>query len=149
MVRATVTVDGEAVGRINAGLLIYLGVSPTDGEEVSRHLAGRLVALRIFPDSRGKMNRSLLDIGGDALVVSQFTLFADTRRGHRPALTGAAGSERGRQLYELFADELRRLGVSRVNRGQFGAHMVVDALNDGPVTIVATSSEAPWQADCG
>lgn len=134
---------------IRSGLVIYLGVAPTDEPEVARHFAERLAQLRIFPDAAGKMNRSLLDAGGEALVVSQFTLFADARRGHRPAFTAAASPDHGQKLYQLFSEELRRLGVSRVSHGQFGAHMLVDSVNDGPVTIVATSSEAPWSADCG
>ena len=149
VLRAQVTVDGDLVGAIWAGLLIYLGVAPADAPEVARHLAERLAQLRVFPDSGGRMNRSLLDAGGEALVVSQFTLFADSRRGHRPAFTAAAGPERGRELCQLFGDELRRLGIARVSAGQFGAHMLVESVNDGPVTIVTTSSEAPWAADCG
>ncbi|MGC2193003.1 MAG: D-aminoacyl-tRNA deacylase [Candidatus Dormiibacterota bacterium] len=147
--RARVTVDGELIAAIKTGLVIYLGVAPSDEPEVARHFAERLARLRMFPDAEGKMNRSLLEVGGEALVVSQFTLFADTRRGHRPAFTAVAGPERGRELYQLFGEELRRLGVVRVSQGQFGAHMLVDSVNDGPVTIVATSSEAPWSADCG
>ncbi len=147
--RARVTVDGELIAAIRGGLAIYLGVGPTDEPAVARHFAGRLVELRIFPDAAGKMNKSLLAVGGEVLVVSQFTLFADTRRGHRPAFTAAADPERGLELYRLFIDELRRLGVVRVSQGQFGAHMLVDSVNDGPVTIVAATSEAPWLADCG
>lgn len=147
--QARVTVDEKLVAAISTGLLIYLGVAPSDSPDVARHFAGRLAELRIFPDANGKMNLSLLDAGGEALVVSQFTLFADTSRGHRPAFTSAAGPERGLELYQLFSDELRRLGVSRVGHGQFGSHMLVDSVNDGPTTIVATSSEAPWLADCG
>jgi D-aminoacyl-tRNA deacylase len=95
------------------------------------------------------MNLSLLECGGQALVVSQFTLFADNRRGHRPAFTAAAQPDRARLLCQLFGEELRRLGVVRVSEGRFGAHMVVRSENDGPVTIVATSAEEPWAADCG
>lgn len=149
VVRAQVTVENTLVAAIQSGLLIYLGVAPTDDPPVAQHLAERLARLRIFPDLTGKMNRSLLDVDGEALVVSQFTLFADTRRGHRPAFSGAADSARGLQLYQLFADELRRQGVGRVSQGQFGSHMLVESVNDGPVTVVATSSEAPWSADCG
>lgn len=147
--RAQVIVDGEVVGAIGTGLLIYLGVAPEDDPAVASHLAKRLVQLRIFSDANGRMNRSLLDTGGAALVVSQFTLFADSRRGHRPAFTSAAGPDRGRELCQLFGEELRRLGVEQVSAGRFGAHMLVDSVNDGPVTIVASSSEAPWSADCG
>jgi D-tyrosyl-tRNA(Tyr) deacylase len=146
---AEVKVGADLVGAIDAGLLIYLGVAPNDTPEVARHLAGRLAQLRIFADSGGKMNLSLLDGAGQALVVSQFTLFADNRRGHRPAFTAAAPPDQGRQLCELFAEELRHLGVVHVSEGRFGAHMVVSSTNAGPVTIVATSAEEPWAADCG
>jgi D-tyrosyl-tRNA(Tyr) deacylase len=146
---AEVKVGTDVVGAIDAGLLIYLGVAPTDSPEVARHLATRLAQLRIFPDSEGRMNLSLLDSGGGALVVSQFTLFADSRRGHRPAFTAAAPPEQGRELCHLFGEELRHLGVVQVSEGRFGAHMVVSSVNDGPVTIVTTSAEEPWAADCG
>ena len=146
---AEVRIGAEIVGAIDAGLLIYLGVAPRDSAEVARHLAARLAQLRIFPDAEGRMNHSLLECGGQALVVSQFTLFADSRRGHRPAFTAAAQPEQGRRLCQLFGEELRRLGVVRVSEGRFGAHMVVNSANDGPVTIVATSAEEPWAADCG
>jgi len=147
--RARVTVDGELVAAIRTGLVIYLGVALSDDSDVAGHFAGRLAKLRIFPDGDGKMNRSLLEIAGEALVVSQFTLFAETGRGHRPAFTAAAGRDRGLDLYQTFGEELRRLGVARVSQGRFGAHMLVDSVNDGPVTIVATSAESPWSADCG
>ena len=149
MTRARVTVDGELVAAIRTGLVIYLGVALSDDSDVAGHFAGRLAKLRIFPDGDGKMNRSLLEIAGEALVVSQFTLFAETGRGHRPAFTAAAGRDRGLDLYQTFGEELRRLGVARVSQGRFGAHMLVDSVNDGPVTIVATSAESPWSADCG
>jgi D-tyrosyl-tRNA(Tyr) deacylase len=147
--RARITVDGELVAAIRTGLVIYLGVAPNDDSVVAGHFAGRLAKLRIFPDGDGKMNRSLLDLAGEALVVSQFTLFADTRRGHRPEFTAAAGPDHARDLYRIFGEELRRVGVARVSQGKFGAHMLVDSVNDGPVTIVATSGESPWSADCG
>lgn len=147
--QARVTVDGELVAAIRTGLVIYLGVARNDDSAVAGHFAGRLAKLRIFPDGEGKMNRSLLDVAGEALVVSQFTLFADTRRGHRPAFASAAGPDHGQDLYQTFGEELRRLGVARVSQGRFGAHMLVDSVNDGPVTIVATSAESPWSADCG
>jgi D-aminoacyl-tRNA deacylase len=146
---AEVRVGADIVAAIDSGLLIYLGVAPTDSPEVAHHLAARLAQLRIFPDGEGRMNLSLLDCGGQALVVSQFTLFADNRRGHRPAFTAAAQPEQARQLCQLFGEELRRLGVGRVSEGRFGAHMVVSSANDGPVTIVASSAEEPWPADCG
>ncbi|MGA8428138.1 MAG: D-aminoacyl-tRNA deacylase [Candidatus Dormiibacterota bacterium] len=146
---AEVKVGADIIAGIDSGLLIYLGVAPTDSPEVAHHLAARLAQLRIFPDAEGRMNLSLLDCRGQALVVSQFTLFADNRRGHRPAFTAAGQPEQARRLCQLFGEELRRLGVSRVSEGRFGAHMVVSSANDGPVTIVASSAEEPWPADCG
>jgi D-tyrosyl-tRNA(Tyr) deacylase len=147
--QAHVSVQGEVVGRIGPGLLIYLGVAPRDSASVAAHLAQRLAQLRIFPDSRGRMNHSLLESRGSALVVSQFTLFADNRHGHRPAFTSAAPPELARDLFPAFTAQLRSLGVEEVCEGEFGAHMVVESVNDGPVTIVATSAEAAWTADCG
>jgi D-tyrosyl-tRNA(Tyr) deacylase len=147
--RAQVTVDGEVVGSIRTGLLIYLGVAPLDTAEVADHLAQRLVRMRIFSDAQGKMNHGLLDRNGSALVVSQFTLFADNRRGHRPAFTDAGPAELARDLCRVFVAQLRLLGVADVQEGQFGSHMAVESVNDGPVTIVATSAEVPWSADCG
>ncbi|MGH7692262.1 MAG: D-aminoacyl-tRNA deacylase [Candidatus Dormibacteria bacterium] len=147
--RARVTVEGELVGEIGSGVLIYLGVAPADDAAVATRLAERLVRLRIFADAAGRMNRSLLETGGEALLVSQFTLFADSRRGHRPAFTSAARPEHARELCDRFGEELRRLGVIRTSQGRFGAHMVVESVNDGPVTIVVSSAEIPWDADCG
>ena len=149
MARARVTVGGDHVGEVGDGLLIYLGVAPTDTPDVARHLAGRLARLRLFPDTNGQMNRSVLDSGGQALVVSQFTLFADSRRGHRPDFKSAATREQAQSLCQMLVEQLRLLGVSLVSEGRFGAHMVVESVNDGPVTIVVTSSEDPWPADCG
>ncbi|HVC38711.1 MAG TPA: D-aminoacyl-tRNA deacylase [Candidatus Dormibacteraeota bacterium] len=146
---ARVRVAGAVVGEIELGLLIYLGIAPSDSPEVGRRLALRLAQLRIFPDAHGRMNHSLLEVGGQALVVSQFTLFADSRRGHRPSFAGAAPAAEGSRLCQLFGDQLRELGISRVSEGIFGSHMVVEAVNDGPVTIVLTSSEVPWPADAG
>jgi D-tyrosyl-tRNA(Tyr) deacylase len=105
--------------------------------------------MRIFPDEGRRMNRSLLEVGGAALVVSQFTLFGDLRRGHRPSFVSAASPEPGRSLCGSFAKELRSLGVECVREGSFGAHMLVEAANDGPVTIVASLDEPPWEAACG
>jgi D-tyrosyl-tRNA(Tyr) deacylase len=105
--------------------------------------------MRVFPDQDDRMNRSLLDGHGAALIVSQFTLFADLTGGHRPSFMGAGGPELGRELCAALAEELRTLGVSTVAEGRFGADMQVASVNDGPVTIVATTGEGPWQADCG
>ena len=132
--QASVTVDGEAIGEIGPGLLILVCAMQGDGEEQARKLAAKISKLRIFQDDAGKMNRSVLDTGGAALVVSQFTLAADTRSGNRPGFSTAAAPEDGNRLYEYFADQLAQLGVP-VARGRFGADMKVALINDGPVTI--------------
>ncbi|MGH7610482.1 MAG: D-aminoacyl-tRNA deacylase [Candidatus Dormibacteria bacterium] len=149
VVAAQVAVDDQPVAEIGPGLLIYLAVGPGDDLATAEHLAARLCSLRIFPDQSGRMNRSVLESQGQALVISQFTLYADSRRGHRPSFLGAAPPEGARDLCRILAEELRRLGVGHVAEGSFGAHMRVSAVNDGPVTIVATSGEGPWDADCG
>jgi D-tyrosyl-tRNA(Tyr) deacylase len=124
------------VGSIGAGLLVLLGVAPTDGEAEVAWLADKLVNLRIFRDEADKMNRSVLDVDGEALVVSQFTLYGDTRKGRRPSFVGAAGPELAEPLYERFCDALRAAGVRAVARGRFGADMDVALVNQGPVTLV-------------
>lgn len=129
-----VSVDGEPVAQIGAGLVILVGVGPDDGEEQARYLAEKIANLRIFEDSEGKLNLSLLDVGGEALVVSQFTLYADTRKGRRPSFTAAAPPEFASPLVDRFAGMLRDLGVA-TQSGAFGAHMLVEIHNDGPVTI--------------
>ena len=131
---ARVRVDGEVVGEIGPGLVILLGVGPDDDEAVTDALARRATELRIFDDAEGRTNLSLLDVGGEALVVSQFTLYADTRRGRRPGFTGAAAPELAERLYLRFAETLRSIGV-RVATGRFGAVMAVELVNDGPFTI--------------
>ena len=131
---AEVRVDREVVGTIGIGLVILLGVGPDDGEGTADDLAHKTAELRIFRDEEGRTNRSLLDIGGEALVVSQFTLYADTRRGRRPGFTGGARPELAEPVYLRFADALRGLGVAVVT-GRFGAEMAVDLVNDGPFTI--------------
>lgn len=128
-------VGGEVVGEIGPGLCVLLGVSRDDGEAEAAALAGKVARLRIFENEDGKFDRSLLDVGGAALVVSQFTLIADTRKGNRPSFAAAAPPEQAEPLYERFAAELRALGVS-VGTGVFGARMEVELVNDGPVTIV-------------
>lgn len=133
--RASVTVDQRMVGAIDAGLLVLLGVAPEDGEAEIRWLAAKLATLRIFPDDEGRMNRSLLDCGGEALVVSQFTLYGSVRKGRRPSFVGAARPELAEPLYERFCDVLGEQGVS-VARGEFGADMEVALVNHGPVTLV-------------
>jgi D-tyrosyl-tRNA(Tyr) deacylase len=137
---ARVRVGEEVVGEIGPGLVILLGVGPEDGEGTADELARKAAELRIFRDDDGRTNRSLLDIGGDALVVSQFTLYADTRRGRRPGFTGAATPELAERLYLRFAESLRRLGVT-VATGRFGAEMAVELVNDGPFTIWLDTAE--------
>jgi D-aminoacyl-tRNA deacylase len=146
--RASVEVAGEQVGAIEAGLCILLSIGPEDDEEVARRFAGRIATLRIFPDADRHMNLDLAAAGGAALVVSQFTLHADTSRGHRPSFIRAAAPERAARLYESFVAALRDLGFT-VATGRFGAHMDVDLVNDGPVTLVLSSSEPAWPADAG
>jgi D-tyrosyl-tRNA(Tyr) deacylase len=132
---ARVVVDGEVVGEIGAGLCVLLGVSRTDGEGEAERLAGRIARLRVFENDQGRFDRSLLDIGGEALVVSQFTLIADTAKGNRPSFTNAASPEQAEPLYEALCAALRELGV-HVAIGRFGSRMAVELVNDGPVTIV-------------
>ena len=122
-------------GEIGRGLCILLGVARRDGEEEAQRLAGKIARLRIFPDDDGRFDRSVLDIAGAALVVSQFTLIADTAKGNRPSFAGAALPEQAEPLYERFAAGLRELGVA-VETGVFGARMEIELVNDGPVTIV-------------
>ena len=131
---ARVIVAGHAIAEIGKGLVILLGIGPGDGEQQARLLAEKVVNLRIFEDEQGKMNRSVLEVGGQVIVVSQFTLYADTRRGRRPSFTDAALPEIARPLVERFAELLRELNVP-TQTGEFGAHMLVEIGNDGPVTI--------------
>ena len=131
---ASVSVGGKVIGRTGPGLLVLVCAMRGDGDEAARKMAAKVAKLRIFPDEAGRMNRSALDIGGGALVVSQFTLAADTSRGNRPGFSAAAGPREGARLYELFAAELAGQGVP-VETGEFGAQMQVALLNDGPVTI--------------
>jgi len=133
--RARVFVDGEAVAEIGAGLCVLVGVAEEDGEGDAIRLADKVAHLRIFENEHGKFDLSLLDTGGDALVVSQFTLIADTAKGNRPSFSRAAPPERAQPLYEAFCDVLEAEGVD-VSRGVFAARMEVELLNDGPVTIV-------------
>jgi D-tyrosyl-tRNA(Tyr) deacylase len=129
-----VTVGGRTVAEIGPGLVILLGIGPDDNEEQANYLADKITNLRIFEDQGGKMNQSLLDVGGEAIVVSQFTLYADTRKGRRPSFTGAAPTEIAHPLVERFVELLNNKGVA-TQSGEFGAHMLVEIANDGPVTI--------------
>lgn len=136
-----VRVDGVLVGRLDPapGLVVLVGVGPEDTAAEARLLAEKLANLRIFADDVGKINRSLLDVGGGALVISQFTLFADVRRGRRPGFTGAAPPEVAAPLVERVMEELSALGVA-VQGGRFGAHMAVELVNDGPFTLTLDTS---------
>ena len=138
--RAAVTVDGRVAGKTGAGLLILLGVGKTDNAESASYLAEKIANLRIFSDEAGKMNLSVLDTGGSALVVSQFTLYGDTRGGRRPSYIQAAPPEEASCLYEEFVRSMRSFGV-RVETGVFQAHMQVELVNDGPVTILLDSEK--------
>jgi len=135
VLRARVVVGGETVGAIGTGLCVLLGVAADDTTSEAERLAGKLARLRIFENQAGKFDQSLLDVGGGALVVSQFTLIADTGKGNRPSFSGAAPPEQAEPLYEEFCDGLRGLGIG-VETGVFGARMQVELLNDGPVTLV-------------
>lgn len=130
----SVSVDGSVLSEIGLGYIILLGVGPDDNEEKAAALARKIALLRIFEDEQGKINKSILDVGGEAIVVSQFTLFADTRKGNRPSFVGAAPPEMARALVDRFTTLLAEQGVP-TGSGEFGAHMVVDIRNDGPVTI--------------
>jgi D-tyrosyl-tRNA(Tyr) deacylase len=138
--RASVSVDNEVLGEIGPGLVVLLGVGEGDGENEARLLAQKIANLRIFADAESKFNLSALDVGAEMLVVSQFTLFADTRKGRRPSFTNAARPEIAEPLVQRFCAELRGLGF-RVAEGRFGAHMLVEIHNDGPVTIVMDTDE--------
>jgi D-tyrosyl-tRNA(Tyr) deacylase len=133
--RARVVVDSTVAGEIGAGLCVLLGVADTDDQDAAERLAGRVARLRIFENDQGRFDRSVLDTGGDALVVSQFTLIADTAKGNRPSFGHAARPELAEPLYERFCAALEAEGV-QVARGVFGARMAVELVNDGPVTIV-------------
>ena len=137
---ASVTIDGEVVGKIGQGFLILLGVGPGDDEATCRYLAEKALGLRIFKDENDKMNLGLADIGGEVLVVSQFTLYGNCRKGRRPNFTDAADAETGERLYEQFLTECARLGFEP-QHGRFGADMKVDSLNDGPVTLILDTDQ--------
>lgn len=138
---ASVSVDGEEVGRIGRGLVVLLGVGSSDGERDAAWLADKTANLRVFEDAEGKMNLSILDSGGDALVVSQFTLYGDVRKGRRPSFTDAAPPETADTLYERYVELLTNFGIG-VQTGRFRARMLVSIENDGPVTLILDTDEA-------
>jgi len=133
--RGKVVVDGQTVASIGGGLVILLGITHGDDTAKAQALAKKAAQLRIFTDDAGKLNRSVLDVGGEVIVVSQFTLYADSRKGLRPSFTDAALPDVASPLVDIFAATIREMGV-RVDQGVFGAHMEVDLVNDGPVTII-------------
>ncbi len=132
---ASVAIGGETVGKIGQGFLILLGVGPEDDEKKCRYLAEKALSLRVFEDENGKMNLGLKDVGGQVLVVSQFTLYGNCRKGRRPSFTDAAGPELGSRLYERFLADCEELGYPP-QHGRFGADMQVESVNDGPVTLI-------------
>ena len=140
--RASVRAEGRVTGEIGAGLLVLLGVAAGDGDAEADRLAGKVARLRVFENDEGRFDGSVLDIGGAVLVVSQFTLIADTAKGNRPSFAGAAEPAQAERLYERFCDELRALGLP-VETGVFGARMEVELVNDGPVTIVLEVDAGP------
>ena len=133
---ASVTVAGEKISGIGPGLLLLVGVAHGDGESEATWLAEKVAGLRIMADAEGKMNRSVRDVGGEVLAVSQFTLLADTRKGKRPSFVGAAPPEEATRLFDNFCERLRAAGVDQVKTGRFGAMMDISLVNDGPVTII-------------
>src|SRR5512143_2987414 len=138
--KASVAVDGNVIGQIELGLLVLIGVSANDAQSDADYLAEKILGLRIFDDDAGKMNRSVVDVGGAVLAISQFTLFGDVRRGKRPSFDGAARPDQARELYEYFVAQIRRLNL-RCETGQFQAMMSVSLTNEGPVTILLDSSK--------
>jgi D-tyrosyl-tRNA(Tyr) deacylase len=138
--KGSVTVDDNVIGQINQGLVILLGVKDGDTEAAAEYLAQKIVNLRIFQDENGKFNRPALDVGAELLAISQFTLYADTRRGRRPGFSDAARPEVSIPLYEKFVEYLQSSGL-KVETGEFGAHMIVEIINDGPVTIMLDSED--------
>ena len=137
---ASVTIDGVVIGKIGPGFLILLGVGPDDTEKECRYLAEKALGLRVFEDEKGKMNLSLDAIGGEVLVVSQFTLYGNCRKGRRPSFTDAAGPELGNALYEKFLSVCAELGFPP-QHGEFGADMKVESINDGPVTLILDTDQ--------
>jgi len=138
--RAEVRVDGAVRGRIEAGFVVLVGVSPADTVALAARLAAKVAALRLFEDSEGRMNLALADVGGAVLAISQFTLYADVRRGNRPSFSGAAPGDVAAPVYDAFCAGIEAAGL-RCERGVFGAHMEIDLVNDGPVTVIVDSAD--------
>lgn len=138
---ASVDVDEERVGEIGSGLLVLLGVGEGDDESELDYVLDKTINLRIFADDEGKMNLSLLDVGGELLVVSQFTLYGDTRKGRRPSFVDAMDPDGAQRLYKTFVERAKERGVSRVATGRFAAMMDVSLINDGPITLIVDSSK--------
>jgi D-tyrosyl-tRNA(Tyr) deacylase len=136
-----VSVDGETIGEIGPGYVILLGAGQDDGEAEANRMADKIVNLRIFADAAGKTNLSILDVGGEALVISQFTLYADCRKGRRPSFIRAAPPDLAAPLVDYFAERLRQAGIALVATGEFGAMMLVEIENDGPFTIILDSDD--------
>lgn len=139
--RAKVAIGGKTVGEIDKGLVILLGVCQEDTEKEADFLAEKVANLRIMADSQGKMNLSIKDIGGEILVVSQFTLYADASGGRRPSFIKAANPELAKRLYERFIEKLEELGVAKIETGRFGEYMEVEIINDGPVTMMLDTED--------
>lgn len=138
---ASVKINGEIVGEIQQGLLVLLGIEQVDSEDDADYLIQKLIHLRIFSDEEGKMNLSISDISGQLLIVSQFTLFASTKKGNRPSFIRSAPAEQAIPLYDYFLDQLKKLFQGKVENGVFGANMQVGLINDGPVTIILDSKD--------
>jgi D-aminoacyl-tRNA deacylase len=137
---SSVEIDSEIVGKIGKGINVLIGISKDDSEEDIMYLKDKILNLRIFEDSEGKLNKSLLDVGGELLIVSQFTLYGDCRKGRRPSFIEAQGGEEAVSLYNMFVDECRK-SIERVETGRFGADMLVSIENDGPVTLLIDSKK--------
>ena len=138
---ASVKINDEIVGEIQQGLLVLLGIEHVDSELDADYLIQKLIHLRIFGDDEGKMNLSVSDISGDLLIVSQFTLFADTKKGNRPSFIRSARPEQARPLYDYFLSQLKKSFSGKIENGVFGANMLVELINDGPVTIIIDSKD--------
>ncbi|HTP86748.1 MAG TPA: D-aminoacyl-tRNA deacylase [Bryobacteraceae bacterium] len=147
--QASVTVGGEVVGAIGPGLLALAGIERTDAEQDADYLADKVINLRVFPDEEGRMNRSLLETGGELLVISQFTLYGDCRKGRRPDFTAAAPPEEARRLYDYFVETLRARCNIRIAAGVFQAEMDVSLVNHGPVTLICDSTKRPVRSSEG